>query len=83
MTTDYMAILVSLFGTGNVFLLSFVLFVAIYGAINGVRGEIMKFFIFMLLIGLSFLTTTFVTTLTVVTFCFYYGKKIYKGIQKS
>lgn len=83
MTTDYLSILITLFGTGNIFLLSLILIVAVFGAINGVRGEIMKFFIFMLLIGLSFLATAFVTTLTIVAFCFYYGKKIYKGVKRE
>ncbi len=81
--SDYMAILTTLFGGGNIFMLSLILFFAIYGAINGVRGEIMKFFVFIALIGLSFLTTVFVTTLTVVAFCFYYGKKIYKGVKRE
>ena len=80
---DYLVPVITLFGSGNVFLLSFVLFVAIFGAINGIRGEIMKFYIFILIIGLSFLTTTFVTIVTVLIFCFYYGKKIYKGIQRQ
>jgi hypothetical protein len=43
----------------------------------------MKFFIFMMLIGLSFLTTSFVTIITIVAFCFYYGKKIYKGVKRE
>lgn len=81
--SDYLSILITLFGTGNIFMLSLILFFAIYGAINGVRGEIMKFFVFIVLIGLSFLTTVFVTTLTIVAFCFYYGKKIYKGVKRE
>jgi hypothetical protein len=81
--SDYMAILIALFGSGNMLLLSLVLFFAVYGALNGIRGEILKFFMFIMLIGLSFLTTTFVTTLIIVVFCFYYGKKIYKGVKRE
>jgi len=81
--SDYIAILVTLFGSGNMLLLSLVLFFAVYGALNGIRGEILKFFMFMMLIGLSFLTTPFVITLIIVIFCFYYGKKIYKGVKRE
>jgi hypothetical protein len=81
--SDYMQILISLFGSGNILLLSLVLFFAVYGALNGIRGEMLKFFMFIMLIGLSFLTTTFVTTLIIVVFCFYYGKKIYKGVKRE
>jgi hypothetical protein len=81
--SDYMEILIALFGSGNMLLLSLVLFFAVYGALNGIRGEILKFFMFIMLIGLSFLTTTFVTTLIIVVFCFYYGKKIYKGVKRE
>jgi len=83
MTTDYLSILITLFGTGNIFLLSLVLIVAVFGAINGVRGEIMKFFLFIMIVGLSFLTTTFIKIVTLIIFCFYYGKKIYKGVKRE
>lgn len=81
--TDYLGTVVSIFGSGNTFLLSMILMVAVYGAINGVRGEILKFFIFMLIFGLSFLTTPFVTISALIAFSFYYGRKIYKGIQRQ
>ncbi len=81
--TDYISILIPLFGSGNIMLLSFILGVVLVGAINGIRGEIMKFFIFISVIGLTFLTTKFVTILTVLAFSFYYGKKIYKGIKRE
>jgi hypothetical protein len=80
---DYMSILTALFGTGNVFLLSFILGCAVFGAIKGIRGEVLKMFIFLAIIGLSFLTTKFVTIVTILIFSFYYGKKIYKGIQRT
>lgn len=80
--SDYLSILTSLFGSGNVFILSMVLIVTIFGAIQGVRGEILKFFLFLFIIGLSFSTTTFVTICAILIFCFYYGKKIYKGVQR-
>lgn len=81
--TDYLSVLVSLFGSGNVLLLSLVLVIAVFGAINGIRGEILKFFLFIMIVGLSFLTTTFITIVTLIIFCFYYGKKIYKGIKRE
>jgi len=81
--TDYLAIITPLFGSGNVFLLTFILGCAMFAAINGVRGEIMKFFIFIAILGLTFLTTKFVTIVTILIFCFYYGKKIYKGIKRE
>ena len=81
--SDYMGILVSIFGSGNVVLLSFVLICAVFGAMKGVRGEILKFFLFIAIIGLTFLATKFVTIIAILVFCFYYGKKIYKGIQRQ
>lgn len=80
---DYTAVLVSLFGSGNILLLSLILACAVFGAIKGVRGEMLKFFLFVVIIGLSFLTTKFVTIISVIAFCFYYGKKIYKGIKRD
>ena len=80
---DYLALLIPLFGSGNIFLLTFILGCVLFGALNGVRGEIMKFVILVAVIGLSFLTTKFVTIVTVLIFCFYYGKKIYKGVQRQ
>lgn len=81
--SDYMGILVSLFGSGNIFLLSFILLCAIFGAMKGIRGEILKLYIFIAVIGLTFLTTKFVTIIAILIFSFYYGKNIYKGIQRS
>jgi len=81
--TDYTGILVALFGSGNMFLLSFILVCAIFGAMVGIRGEILKFFIFMLIFALSFMTTLVVTVITLLIYSFYYGKKIYKGIQRQ
>jgi hypothetical protein len=81
--TDYISILIPIFGSGNVMLLSFVLMCAIFGALNGIRGEILKFFLFMAILGLSFLTTKFVIIVSVLAFCFYYGNKIYKGIKRE
>lgn len=82
---DYTSILVALFGSGNMFLLSFILMCAVFGAINGIRGEILKFFCFIAIIGLSLAlgVTTFVTIIAILAFSFYYGKKIYKGIQRQ
>jgi len=81
--TEYTSILVALFGSGNIFLLSFIVGCAVFGAINGIRGEILKFFCFIAIIGLTFLTTKFVTLVTILAFSFYYGKKIYKGIKRQ
>lgn len=81
--SDYVSILIALFGTGNVFLLSFVLFCTIFAAITGIRGEIFKFYLFIAIIGLSFLATKFVTIVALLIFSFYYGKKIYKGIKRE
>jgi hypothetical protein len=50
---------------------------------KGIRGEVLKLFIFIVIIGLTFLTTKFVTIATILAFSFYYGKKIYKGIQRQ
>lgn len=80
---DYTGILVALFGSGNVFLLSFILGCAVVAAINGIRGEVLKFFLFIAIIGLTFLTTKFVTIVAILAFSFYYGKKIYKGIKRE
>jgi len=80
---DYTAILISLVGSGNILLLSLVLLFAIFGAISGIRGEMMKFFILIAIVGLSFLATPFVATVAVIVFCFYYGKKIYKGVYRQ
>jgi len=80
---DYMGVLISLFGSGNILLLSFIVGCAIFGAVKGIRGEILKFFCFISIIGLTFLTTKFVTIITILIFSFYYGKKIYKGIQRQ
>jgi len=81
--TEYTSILVALFGSGNIFLLSFIVGCAVFGAIHGIRGEILKFFCFIAIIGLTFLTTKFVTLVTILAFSFYYGKKIYKGIKRQ
>lgn len=81
--TDYTSILVALFGSGNLFLFSFVLICAVFAALYGIRGEVLKFFLFILILGLSFTTTKSVTIITLLIFCFYYGKKIYKGIKRE
>jgi len=80
---DYIGTLVSLFGGGGVFLLSFILMASIFGAIKGIKGEVMKFYIFITIFGLSFLTTVFVRIMAIIIFCFYYGKKIYWGIKSK
>lgn len=80
---DYTAVLVSLFGSGNILLLAFIVGCAVFGAVRGIRGEMLKFFLFISIIGLTFLTTKFVTIITILAFCFYYGKKIYKGIKRE
>ena len=81
--TDYIAIITALFGSGSIFLIILILMVVIFGALNGVRGEIIKFFLFLFILGLSFLTTTFIKVIVIIAFCFYYGKKIYKGVQRQ
>ena len=80
---DYIGTLVSLFGGAGIFLLSLILLATIYGAIKGMRGEILKFFMFLAVFGLSFLTTVFVRVIIILIFCFYYGFKIYGGIKKG
>ena len=80
---DYTSILIALFGSGNILLLTFVLGCVIAGAVYGVRGEIMKFFIMIAVLGLSFLTTKFVTIVVILIFSLYYGKMIYKGIKRE
>lgn len=82
---DYTSILISLFGTGNMLLLSLVLMFAIFGAINGIRGEVLKFFVIIAIIGLSVAlgVTVYVVTVAVMIFSFYYGKKIYKGVKRE
>jgi hypothetical protein len=80
---DYTAVLISLFGSGNILLLAFIVGCAVFGAIKGTRGEMLKFFLFISIIGLTFLAGTFITTITTLAFCFYYGKKIYKGIKRE
>ena len=81
--SDYVGILTAIFGSGNILLLTFILGCAVFGAMKGIRGEVLKLFIFIVIIGLTFLTTKFVTIATILAFSFYYGKKIYKGIQRQ
>ena len=81
--SDYMSLISSLFGSGNILLLSFIVGCAIFGAIKGIRGEMLKLFCFIAIIGLTFLTTKFVTIVALLAFSFYYGKKIFKGVQRQ
>jgi hypothetical protein len=81
--TDYISIITALFGSGSIFLVILIVLVVIFGALNGVRGEIIKFYLFIFILGLSYLTTIFVKTIVIIAFCFYYGHKIYKGVQRQ
>lgn len=80
--TDYTSVLVGLLGSGNMVVLSLVLLSAIFAIIKGVRGELYKFYAFILILGLSFLTSKYVTVITIIIFGAYYGKKIYKGVER-
>lgn len=77
---DYLNILISILGgvTSFVFVM-LIAFTWISFSYN-VRTELLKFFLFVFVLGFSFILSPIVLIPTIILFGIYYGRKIYKSL---